>query len=62
MTIYVGIGKTNKLNVQRSKNRDLGMAIEDMFRCKNIPDFIVESTWFRQKIDLDQLRGMVSNF
>ncbi len=49
MSIQTGMEHTCQTGIQHSNNSILEMAIADFFHCKNIPDHIFESTWFKQK-------------
>ncbi len=45
------------LNIQKSNNATVEMAIADFFHCKNIPDAVVESPRFIQLVLVCRLVG-----
>ena len=60
MSIQAGMEHVCQTDIQHSNNSILEMAIVDFFHCENIPDHVVESTWFKQL--LDKARYVGSDF
>ncbi len=46
MTINVGIECASQLDIRKSKDAAMEMAIADFFHCENIPDQAAESSRF----------------
>ncbi len=51
MTIQTGIECTFQSDIHHTNNTILEMAIADFFHCENIPDRMVQSTWFKQLLE-----------
>ncbi len=46
MTINVGMERASQLDIRKSNNAAMEMAIADFFHCENVPDQAVESSRF----------------
>ncbi len=45
-TIHVGMERASQLDIRKSNNAAMEMAIADFFHCENIPDQAAESSQF----------------
>ncbi len=57
MSIEVGIEKGKTMDVGKSNNALLEMAIADFFHCENLPDRDVESNCFHKILDFAKVVG-----
>ncbi len=55
MTIDVGMERASQLDIRKSNNAAMEMAIADFFHCENISDWDAESSQFCQMIKLASL-------
>ncbi len=46
MTIDVGMERASQLDIRKSNNAAMDMAIADLFHCENVPDQAAESSRF----------------
>ncbi len=46
MTVNVGMECTSQLDIRKSNNAAMEMAIADYFHCENIPDWAAKSSHF----------------
>ena len=51
------VSTMHQLDIQRSNDAKVEMAIADFFHCENIPDAVVESSQFKQLISVFRLLG-----
>ncbi len=57
MTIDVGMERASQLDIRKSNNAAMDMAIADLFHCENIPEQAAESSQCQQMIKLPCLVG-----